>query len=54
MPANGAMGDQFGRAVDTRSGTVVVGAPQAEVNGKPGAGAAYVYERTPSGTHRSD
>lgn len=49
VPADGVADDGFGNAVAVEGGTVVVGAPNADAQGKDSPGAAYVFEQTPSG-----
>jgi hypothetical protein len=44
--SDGAAQDQFGISVSVSGDTAGVGANQAEVNGNPGQGAAYVFART--------
>ncbi|HEX8338701.1 MAG TPA: Calx-beta domain-containing protein, partial [Pyrinomonadaceae bacterium] len=46
VPADGAYGDDFGRAVAVSGNTVVVGAYDNKVGGDDSQGAAYVYVRT--------
>jgi hypothetical protein len=48
--SDGAAGDRFGAAVDLRGSVALIGAPDATVNGHPGAGAAYVFQVTAGGT----
>jgi hypothetical protein len=48
-PSDGVPSDGFGDALAIRGSFVVVGAPNATVDGKPGAGAVYVFVRLPDG-----
>lgn len=47
--SDGVTGDAFGHAVAAWKNVVVVGAPEADVNGQPDQGAVYVYTRNTSG-----
>ena len=44
--SDGAPGDSFGASVAIGGGTLVVGAPGADISGKPSQGAAYVFARS--------
>jgi hypothetical protein len=48
-PTDVQPGDRFGAAVDIQGSFLAVGAPDATVDGKPGAGAVYVFVRFPEG-----
>jgi hypothetical protein len=47
---DGAPGDHFGATVDLRGSVALIGAPDAIVDGRAGAGAAYVFQVLPDGT----
>jgi hypothetical protein len=49
-PSGGAPGDGFGAALLIDGSYVVIGAPGATVDGKAGAGAAYVFAQLADGT----
>jgi hypothetical protein len=49
-PSDGVPGDGFGTALLIEGTYVVIGAPNATVDGTPGAGAAYVFAQLADGT----
>ncbi len=49
VPSNGAMGDNFGAAVDIDGDVAVVGAPFADITDSQEQGAVYIFIRNASG-----
>jgi hypothetical protein len=49
LASDGGAGDAFGTSVALEGDTLVVGAPEAVVDGKPAQGAVYVYVKSASG-----